>query len=85
KCSVSSATAASLFAMVLLLYDVMNVKGRGMKKAPALAHGAWRTESSYLYCHTPARAPRNYFLMLREQYFRSVLKPAVFGDLQLMP
>jgi len=42
--------------MVLLLYDVMNVKGRGMKKAPALAHGAWRTESSYLHCHTPARA-----------------------------
>jgi hypothetical protein len=40
KCSVNSATAASLFAMVLLLYDVIGTEDAGTKKAPAHVHGA---------------------------------------------
>jgi hypothetical protein len=56
KCSVNSATAASLFAMVLLLYDVIGTEDAGTKKAPTHVHGALITDVRYRYCHTPARA-----------------------------
>jgi steroid 5-alpha reductase family enzyme len=43
KCSVSSATVASLFAMMLLLYDVMGAKVLDNKKSSDAGVEAWET------------------------------------------